>query len=107
MITVSKIFLELLLVLIGVMVAITTAVFSFTTYQHLLEVSRLKLDVSKIIQKLQQNIDNIKVEQGLIKCNVRDIRGAIERSDVICFHDRENFPEENIPPHAEWDVEEQ
>lgn len=107
MITVSKIVLEFLLVVLGLMVAVASGAFSFATYKHYLATSKLKLDITtahtKFALKMQQNIDNLRVELGIVKCDVRDMKGAMKRQNL--FHDREGFPESSVPPATGWDID--
>ena len=115
MISVSKLVLEFLLVVLGLMTAVATGVFSFATYKHHLATSKLKLDVmtahsnlstaqTKFAVKMQQNVDNLRVELGIAKCDIRDIKGALKCQGT--FFDRASFPESSIPESTGWDIKE-
>lgn len=108
MISVSKIVLEFLLVVLGLMTAVATGVFSFTTYKNYLATSKLKLDITtahtNFAVKMQRNVDNLRVEMGIAKCDIRDMKGAMKRHGL--FHDRAGFPDSNVPESTGWDIKE-
>ncbi|MEG4577969.1 hypothetical protein QUA56_35785 [Microcoleus sp. N3A4] len=51
-------------------------------------------------RKLQQNIDHIITEMGVIKCDIRDMKSVLTNQGIL--HDRAGFPEENIPRRTGW-----
>jgi hypothetical protein len=103
----TKEFLEIIILIIGGGGATATAGFAFATYRYNLELTRLQLEIKAQSfdtgRKQQQNIDNIMVEVGVIKCDIRDIKGALTRQGIL--HDRAGFPEENIPKRTGWTIE--
>jgi len=99
--------LEIMILVIGGGGAAATGAFAFATHKYNLELTKLQLEIKtqsfNIGRKQQQNIDNIMVEVGVMKCEVRDIKGVLMRQGVL--HDRAGFPEENIPKKTNWTIE--
>jgi hypothetical protein len=99
--------LEIAILVIGGGGAAATGAFPFATYKYNLELTKLQLEIKtqsfNTGRKQQQNIDNIMVEVGVIKCDVRDIKGVLMSQGVL--HDRAGFPEENIPKKTNWTIE--
>jgi len=103
----AKELLEIAILVIGGGGAAATGAFAFATYKYNLELAKLQLKMEtqnfNTGRKQQQNIDNIMVEVGIVKCDVRDIKGVLIRQGVL--HDRTGFPEENIPKRTGWTIE--
>lgn len=99
--------LEITILVIGGGGATATGAFAFATHQYNLQLTKLQLEIRthsfETGRKQQQNIDNIMVEVGVIKCDVRDIKGVLMRQGVL--HDRAGFPSENIPSRTDWTIE--
>lgn len=96
--------LEITILVIGGGGAAATGAFTFAMYKYNLEITKLQLEIRthsfESGRKQQQNIDNLVVELGVIKCDIRDIKGVLMRNGVL--HDRAGFPEENIPNRTDW-----
>jgi hypothetical protein len=103
----TKELLEIIVLIIGGGGATATAGFAFAMYKYNLELTKLQLEIKaqsfNTGRKQQQNIDNIMVEVGVVKCDIRDIKGVLMRQGVL--HNREGFPEENIPKRTGWTIE--
>jgi len=100
----TKELLEIAILIIGGGGGAATAGLGFATYKYGVELTKLQLQIKQHNfdsgRKQQQNIDNLVVELGVVKCDVRDIKGVLMRNGVI--HDRAGFPEENIPRRTDW-----
>lgn len=74
-------------------------------YKTKLEKLELQIEKSNLTseRKIQQNIDHLLTEFGVLKCDLRDIKAVLIRQGVI--HDRAPFPEENIPKRTGWTIE--
>lgn len=100
----AKELLEITILIIGGGGGAATAGFGFAMYKYGVELTKLQLQIKQQNfdsgRKQQQNIDNLVVELGVVKCDVRDIKGVLMRNGVI--HDRAGFPEENIPRRTDW-----
>ncbi|WP_445244831.1 hypothetical protein [Microcoleus sp. OTE_8_concoct_300] len=99
--------LEIIILVIGGGGAAATGAFAFATHKYSIELKKLHLQIRthsfESGRKQQQNIDNLTVEIGVIKCDLRDIKGVLIRDGVL--HDRAGFPEENIPKRTGWTIE--
>ena len=99
--------LEIIILVIGGGGAAATGAFAFAMYKYNVELTKLQLEIKTHSfvsgRKQQQNIDNLSVEIGVIKCDVRDIKGVLMRDGVL--YDRAGFPEENIPKRTGWTIE--
>lgn len=106
MIEFSKSLLDLLLVILGLLVAGISGAFAFATFKYYLSISKLKLEIERanfrLAQKMQKNIDNLRVQMGVAKCDIRDIKGALTARGI--FYDRAGFPEEFIPESTDWNI---
>ena len=118
----TKEFLEIIILIIGGGGATATAGFGFAIYQEKQKLEKLRLELKdyqldfhdelyrtltagqkEFARKVQQNIDANQTEIGVVKCEVRDIKGVLMRQGLI--HDRAGFPEENKPKHTGWNIE--
>ena len=92
--------------MIGTLIlTVASGAFYYATIRAQLAISKIELKVSadqlEFARKVQQNIDSNKVELGVLKGEVRDIKGILKKwnKDV---RDRPGFPPENIPPHTDF-----
>jgi hypothetical protein len=118
----TKEFLEIIILIIGGGGGAAMAGFGFATYQEKQNLDKFKLELKdyqldfhnqlyrtltagqkEFARKVQQNIDANQTEIGVVKCEVRDIKGVLVRQGLI--HDRAGFPEENKPKHTGWTIE--
>jgi|GEM_PF-2072201 len=99
--------LEIIILVIGGGGAAATGSFTFAMYKYNVELTRLQLEIKTYSfesgRKQQQNIDNLVVEVGVLKCDLRDVKGVLMRDGAL--HDRAGFPEENIPKRTGWTIE--
>ena len=99
--------LEIIILVIGGGGAAATGAFAFATHKYNIELTKLQLEIRTTSfesgRKQQKNIDNLIVEFGVMKCDIRDIKGVLMRDGVL--HDRAGFPEENIPKRTGWTIE--
>lgn len=99
--------LEIAILVIGGGCGAAAAGFAFATsqYQNKLEALQNQIEKSNLSagRKLQQNLDHLLTEFGVLKCDVRDIKSVLVRQGMI--HDRAGFPEENIPKRTGWTIE--
>lgn len=105
MINISKTLVEVILVIATLLLTVASGAFYYSTLRAKLEISNIQLRVSaeqlEFARKVQQNIDSNRVEVGVLKSEVRDIKGILKKwnKDV---RDRAEFPPENIPPHTDF-----
>jgi hypothetical protein len=103
----TKELLEIIILIIGGGGATATGGFAFAIYKYNLDLTKLQLEIrdqsSETTRKQQKNIDNIMVEVGVLKCDIRDMKGVLMRQGIL--HDRGGFPEENIPKRTGWTIE--
>jgi hypothetical protein len=106
MVEFSKSLLDLLLVILGLLVAGVSGAFAFATFKYYLSISRLKLQVERqnfvLANKLQKNVINLRVQMGVVKCDVRDIKTALVQEGILT--ERANFPEQFIPESTDWSM---
>lgn len=104
MFTVSKSLLEFILIIGSLIIMMTSGAFAFATIRAQLAITKIELRIStnqlEFARKVQQNIDNNKVEIGALKCEIRDIKGTLKRDKD--FKERQGFPEENIPSNTDF-----
>ncbi|MEG4855698.1 hypothetical protein QUB10_33165 [Microcoleus sp. B5-D4] len=103
----TKELLEIVILVIGGGGGAATAGFAFAMSRYSTKLENLSLQVEKhnfsYGRKMQQNIDNLIVELGVLKCDVRDIKSVLMRNGTL--HDRAGFPSENIPSRTDWTIE--
>lgn len=84
-----------------------TGGFAFAMWQYGSKLERLQVQVEKSSfaegRKLQQNIDHLLGELGVLKCEIRDIKAVLMRQGLRLEHSE--FPEENIPKRTGWTIE--
>ena len=114
--------LEVIILIIGGGGAAATAGFAFAVYQEKQNFDELRVNIkdgqlkfqtqlhhtltagqSEFARKVQQNIDSNQVEIGLVKGDIRDIKGVLIQNGIL--HDRAGFPEENKPRQTGWTIE--
>lgn len=99
--------LEIAILVIGGGGGAAAGGFAFATsqYKNKLEALQNQIERSNLSagRKLQQNLDHLLTEFGVLKCDVRDIKSVLVRQGMI--HDRAGFPEENIPKRTGWTIE--
>ena len=103
----GKELLEIAILVIGGGGGVAAAGFAFATSQHKIELNALQNQIERnninAGRKLQQNLDHLLTEFGVMKCDVRDIKSVLIKQGLI--HDRAGFPEENIPKRTGWTIE--
>lgn len=103
----TKELVEIIILMIGGGGGAASAGFAFAMSKYSTRLENLSLQVEKhnfsYGRKMQQNIDNLIVELGVLKCDIRDIKGVLMRDGVL--HDRAGFPGENIPSRTDWTIE--
>ncbi|MEG5048582.1 hypothetical protein [Microcoleus sp. B4-C1] len=81
--------------------------FAFAMSQYTTKIEQLQIQIEKSnlssTRKIQQNMDHLLTEFGVLKCDVRDIKTVLIRNGVI--HDRAGFPQENIPHRTDWTID--
>ena len=106
MVEFSKSLLDLLLVILGLLVAGVSGAFAFATFKYYLSISKLKLQVERqnfvLANKLQKNVINLRVQVGVVKSEVRDIKTALIQEGILT--ERASFPEQFIPEPTDWSV---
>jgi hypothetical protein len=117
-----KEFLEIIFFVIGGGGATATAGFSFAIHQEKQKLEKLRVQIKdyqldfqnelyrtltsgqkEFARKVQQNIDSNQVEIGILKCDVNDIKGVLQRNHQM--KPRLDFPAENKPKHTGWTIE--
>ncbi len=115
----TKELLEVIVLVIGGGSAVATGGFAFALTRARLELKDLKLNLKndqleftenlykninsnqlEFARKVQQNIEANRVEIGILKCEINDIKGILERE--MNMRRRPSFPEENKPPHTDF-----
>lgn len=103
----TKELLEIIILVIGGGGAAAAGGFAFAMSQYNTKLEKLQIQIEKSNftsgRKLQQNIDHLLTEFGVIKCDVRDMKAVMVSQGLI--HDRAGFPDENIPKRTNWTVE--
>ena len=104
MITISKVLIEVLFVIISLLALAVSSAFAVATMRAQLAMAKVQIEIrsdrQEFARKVQQNIDSNRVEIGVIKCEILDIRGILEREKGM--KKRPGFPEENKPPHTDF-----
>lgn len=103
----GKELLEIAILVIGGGGGAAAGGFAFAMWQYGSKLEKLEIQLEKNNftsgRKLQQNLDHLLTEFGVIKCDLRDIKAVLVRQGLI--HDRAGFPEENIPKSTGWTIE--
>ena len=106
MVEFSKSLLDLLLVVLGLLVAGVSGAFAFATFKYYLSISKLKLQIERenfvLAKKMQKNVINLRVQMGVVKCDVRDMKTALVKEGILS--ERANFPEQFIPESTDWNI---
>ena len=114
--------LEIIILIIGGGGAASTAGFAFAVHQEKQKLEQLRVEIKdsqldfqtqlhrtltagqlEFARKVQQNIESNRVEIGVLKCDVDDIKGVMERTHQMKH--RRDFPPENKPKHTGWTIE--
>lgn len=115
----TKELLEIIILVMGGGSAAATGAFAFALTRSRLELKDLKLNLKneqleftenlyksinfnqlEFARKVQQNIEANRVEVGIIKCDIKDIKGVLERE--MNMRQRPSFPEENKPAQTDF-----
>jgi hypothetical protein len=118
----TKELLEIIILIVGGGGGAATAGFGFAIHQEKQKLDQLRLDIkdfqlnfqtelhrtltsgqSEFARKVQQNIESNRVEIGIMKCDINDIKGVLHREHKM--HPRTDFPSENKPKHTGWTIE--
>ncbi len=113
---------EIIILIIGGGGATATAGFAFAVYQEKQKLDQLRLEVkdtqlnfqtqlhrtltagqSEFARKVQQNIESNRVEIGILKGEIDDIKETIQGNHQAKA--RLAFPPENKPKHTGWTIE--
>lgn len=96
----AKEVLEVIVLALGGGGAAATGGFTFATIRAQLKLAKLEIDIKangqEFARKVQQNIDHNRVEIGILKGEVRDIKRLLD------MRRQQSFPEENKPPHTDF-----
>jgi len=114
--------LEIIILIIGGGGAAATAGFAFAVYQEEQKLNQLKLDLkeeqldfqtqlhqtltagqSEFARKVQQNIESNRVEIGILKGEIDDVKEMMQ--GTYQTRTRPAFPPENKPKHTGWTIE--
>ncbi|MEG4371636.1 hypothetical protein QUB29_19460 [Microcoleus sp. B4b_D2] len=115
----TKELVEMILAILGGASAAATAGFTLASFRAKLQMDRLEIDIKdnqlaftqdlyktinagqlEFARKVQQNIENNRVQIGAMRCDIDDIKGVLERDKGM--KPRKGFPEESIPPHTDF-----
>ena len=118
----TKELLEIIILIIGGGGGAATAGFAFAIHQEKQKLDELRLEIKdyqlnfqaqlhhtlsagqkEFGRKIQQNIDSNQVDIGILKCDVNDIKGVLERNHEM--KPRADFPSENKPKRTGWTIE--
>lgn len=104
MITISKTLIELILVIGSLLVLAVSSTFAVSATRAQIAIEKIQLEIEtdrlEFARKVQQNIDANKVNIGLLRCDIKDIKGFLERR--FAMSKRETFPEENKPQNTDF-----
>jgi len=122
MITISKTLVETIFVIGSLLTLAVSSAFAVATIRAQLAIGQIQLEIKKdnhitqefarniqlaikndsqeFARKVQQNIERNKIEIGIIKCEIVDIRGVLGRE--LGMKKRPDFPRENIPPETDF-----
>jgi len=122
MITLSKTLVETIFVIGSLLTLAVSSAFAIATIRAQLAIGQIQLEIKKdnhttqesarniqlaikndgqqFARKVQQNIDRDRIEIGILKCEIADIRGVLERE--LGMKKRPEFPKENIPPETDF-----
>jgi hypothetical protein len=118
----TKELLEIIILIIGGGGGAATAGFAFAIHQEKQKLEKLRIEIKdyqldfqtqlhhtltagqkEFARKVQQNIDSNQVEIGILKCDINDIKGVLQRNHQM--KPRTDFPSENKPKHTGWTIE--
>ena len=113
--------LEIIILIIGGGGAAATAGFTFAIHQEKNKLDQLRVEIKdsqldfqtqlhrtlttgqlEFARKVQQNIESNRVEIGIVKCDVNDIKGVMQRNYQMKA--RPDFPSENKPKQTGWTI---
>jgi len=122
MFTISRALIEAIFVVGSLLALAISSAFALATIRAQLAIAKIQLDIKgdnndtqefarqtqlaikgdslEFARKVQQNLDRNRIEIGIIKCEVADIKGILERE--LGMRKRQEFPEENIPPETDF-----
>ncbi|MEG4807941.1 hypothetical protein QUA82_09950 [Microcoleus sp. F8-D3] len=96
----TKELLEIIGFILTIGGACATGAFAFATMRAQIKISdfqlKIKDDGQEFARKVQQNIDHNRVEIGIIKGEVRDIKRLLD------MRREQSFPDENKPPNTDF-----
>lgn len=105
MVAISKNLIELFFVIGSLLALAVSATFAFATIRAQLAIAKIELAIKtdrlEFARKVQQNIDANLVDIGTLKCEIEDIKGALEKHSIN-FRERQGFPKENKPRHTDF-----
>ena len=118
----TKELLEVIILIVGGGGGAATAGFAFAIHQEKQKLEQLRLEIKdgqlnfqtqlhrtltagqlEFARKVQQNIESNRVEIGVMKCDINDIKGVMQRDHQMKA--RPDFPSENKPKHTGWTIE--
>lgn len=104
MISLSKALVEAIFVVLSLLALAVSSAFTVATMRAQLSMAKVQLEIrsdrQEFARKVQQNIDANRVDIGIIKCEIADIKGVLERE--LGMKKRQRFPEESKPPHTDF-----
>jgi len=104
MITVSKTLIEVIFVIGSLLALAVSSAFAVATIRSQLAMAKVQLEIrndrQEFARKVMQNIDRNRVEIGVIKGEIRDVKNILKQEQKM--KERPSFPEENIPPHTDF-----
>lgn len=105
-IAISKTLLEIVAAVVGLVIVTATGAFAFAGVRSQLTIAAMQLKASEnqneFSRKVQQNIDNNRVEIGRVKADVKSIKIVLARDKRIDYHIREGYDDADVPPHTDF-----
>ena len=105
-ITISKTLIEIIAGAVGLVIVTATGAFAFASMRSQLTIAAMQLKASEnqneFARKVQQNIDNNRVEIGRVKADVKSIKIVLARHEQIDYHIREGYDDADVPPHTDF-----
>lgn len=102
--TISKMVLEVIFLVGSLLALAVSSAFAVATMRAQLGMAKIELEIrtdkQEFARKVQQNIDANKIDIGIIKCEIADIKGVLERE--LGMKKRQKFPDENKPPYTNF-----
>lgn len=104
MITISKTLIEIIFAVVSLLALAVSSAFTIATIRAQLAMANVQLEIrsdrQEFARKVQQNIDANKVDIGVLKCEMADIKGFLERK--MGMGKRQRFPEESKPKSTDF-----